>query len=54
MALQYCRLRSIDSDWQRVERQRKTLQAAAHKAKTLNLLELSGALDDILPLVKPT
>ena len=51
-APQDCRLRSIDTDWQRVERQRKTLQAAAHKAKTLNLLELSGALDDILPLVK--
>ena len=52
VALQYCRLRSIDSDWQRVERQRTTLQAAARKAKTLNLVELSGALDDILPLVK--
>ena len=51
-ALLYCRLRAIDSDWVRVQRQRNTIQAIINQTKTLNLLELNSLLDKILPLVR--
>lgn len=51
-ALLYCRLRAIDSDWMRVQRQRTTIQAIINQTKTLDLLELNGLLDKVLPLVK--
>lgn len=40
-ALQYSRLRYIDSDWKRIERQRNVIQAVVHKAQGLNLIELN-------------
>lgn len=51
-ALLYCRLRSIDSDWMRVQRQRNTIQAIINQTKTLDLLKLNSLLDKVLPLVK--
>lgn len=51
-ALAYSRLRSCDSDWQRIERQRQTLQAFADKTKDLNLIEFNNLIDTILPLMQ--
>lgn len=51
-ALQYCRLRFIDSDWHRIERQRNTVQAALNQAKTLSFKELNGVADTMLPLIE--
>lgn len=39
--LQYCRLRFIDSDWNRVERQRTAIQAAINQAKKLNIKDMT-------------
>lgn len=50
-ALQYCRLRFIDSDWHRIERQRNMVQAALTKAKSLSLKELNEVADTMLPLI---
>lgn len=51
-ALEYARLRHIDSDWQRVKRQRNVINALIQKASNMNLLELNAAADQILPLVQ--
>lgn len=51
-ALQYARLRSIDSDWRRIERQRTVVQAAVNQAKSLNLRELDNMLNTVLPLIQ--
>lgn len=51
-ALGYARLRSIDSDWKRIERQRNVIQAIVYQAKDLNLLELNEAADTVLPLIQ--
>lgn len=51
LALRFARLRSIDSNWHRVERQRKVIQAAMSKAKSLSLKELDALADTVLPLV---
>ena len=51
-ALQYSRLRYIDSDWQRVQRQRNVIQEVIAQTMNLGLLELNNLLDTILPLVQ--
>lgn len=51
-ALEYSRERFCDSDWQRIERQRQTLQAFSDKTKDLNLLEFNNLIDTILPLTQ--
>ncbi len=50
-ALNYVRLRSIDSDRERTQRQRNVLTSLAAKAKSMNVLQLNNALNEILPLV---
>ena len=50
-ALNYARLRSIDSDWQRIQRQRTVLQACANRLLELDLREINAMLNDVLPLV---
>ena len=50
-ALQYSRLRYIDSDWRRIERQRNVIQTVIRKAKDLSLLELNEAANEVLPLI---
>ena len=50
-ALNYVRLRSIDSDRERTQRQRNVLTSLAAKARSMNVLQLNNALNDILPLV---
>lgn len=51
LALRYCRLRKIDSNWVRIERQRNAIQAVLYKVKGLSLSELDKLADQILPLV---
>lgn len=51
-ALNFARLRSIDSDWQRVERQRKVILAAVESLKNASLKELNDLLDSVLPLIQ--
>lgn len=52
MALAYARLRAIDDDWHRVQRQRTVLQACAEKLKSADLATLNKLADEILPLVR--
>ena len=50
-ALAFCRLRSIDSNWERTGRQRRTLQAVLTRAKGMSLTELSNLADTVLPMI---
>ncbi len=52
MALAYARLRAIDDDWHRVQRQRTVLQACAEELKSADLSTLNKLADAILPLVR--
>lgn len=52
VALSYCRLRSIDSDVQRTERQRKVIGALVEKAKNTGISELMQLMSVIFPKVK--
>ncbi len=52
LALEYVRLRKIDSDKQRTQRQRNVLTSIANKVKTMNVFEMSALLNRILPLIK--
>ena len=51
-ALTFARLRCIDSDWQRVERQRKVILATVNALKDASLTELDAVLNVALPLVQ--
>ena len=51
-ALKFARLRSIDSDWQRVGRQRKVILAAVEALKGASLKQLNALLDTTLPLIQ--
>lgn len=50
--LKYVRLRSIDSDRNRTQRQRNVLNVIISKAKSMGINEGLQLLDEILPLVK--
>lgn len=51
LALNYVRLRKIDTDHARTQRQRNVLTAIANKMKGMNILSLSTMLNRVLPLV---
>lgn len=51
-ALSYARIRKIDSDFNRTQRQRKVLQAIAEKCKSSSVLTLTKLVSEILPLVE--
>lgn len=51
-ALQYARLRFIDSDWVRVGRQRTVILAVVEALKDSSLLELNDLADTVLPMVQ--
>ena len=46
--LMYCRMRAIDSDWHRIERQRNTIQALVDKTKTATLGQIVGMIKGVL------
>ena len=50
-ALAYSRIRYLDSDFGRSNRQRKVLTALLEKCKGMNLLELNNLVDTLLPYV---
>lgn len=50
-ALQYARIRKLDSDWHRIERQRKVIQAAIDQALTLSLDKIDLLADKLLPMI---
>lgn len=52
LALAYARLREIDSDWQRVGRQRKVILAVVESLKGCGLKELNAVADSVLPLIQ--
>lgn len=51
-AMLYARCRAIDSDWVRVKRQQKVMQAAINQTKTLSVSEIDSTLNTVLPLVQ--
>lgn len=51
-ALGYSRLRDIDSDWQRIERQRKVIASIKTKMKGKSLFEWSSVAENCLPYVQ--
>ena len=50
-ALRYCRLRRIDDNWHRVERQRNAVQAVINKGKSLRLAGIKKLADVAMPLI---
>lgn len=52
VALCYARLREIDDDWHRIQRQRNVIQAVVHASKGMTLPEINAAIDTVLPLVQ--
>ena len=51
-ALAYARLREIDSDWRRVERQRKVILGVVDALKGSSLKELNDFADEVLPMIQ--
>lgn len=51
-ALEYSRLRSIDSDKMRTQRQRNVMRQLTYNARNLELYQLRAALTHIFPLIK--
>ena len=51
-ALQYARLRQIDSDWKRIERQRTVIATVLDSVKNASVAELDNLLNTVLPLVQ--
>jgi len=51
-ALTYSRLRSTDSDWKRVQRQRNVIQSVVSSAGDMSLMDINNLLDTVLPLVQ--
>ena len=52
MALKYARLRYIDSDWMRVQRQREIVLSVFNKCKGKSFEEIDSLVDSLLPLVR--
>ena len=50
-ALSYARLRSIDSDWVRITRQRRVIQACIDRIRDADLTTLNRLADTILPMI---
>lgn len=51
IALAYARLRAIDSDYRRAERQRNVISSLIQRYKSLPVSEMLSLLEDILPIV---
>ncbi|MBR4289565.1 MAG: LCP family protein [Oscillospiraceae bacterium] len=51
-ALDYARLRSVDTDWGRIERQRRCILAVVDKLKGSTFAELNNLCDMVMPMIK--
>ena len=52
LAMSYCRIRAIDSDFERVMRQQRVLLAMADRAQNMELSELTSVKDDIARVIQ--
>lgn len=52
MALNYARLRSIDSDWVRIQRQREVIASAFDQLKKMDLAQADALINELLTLVR--
>ena len=52
MALKYARLRSIDSDWQRIQRQREVIQSAIYQLRSMQISDADQLINELLTLVR--
>ena len=52
LAMNYCRIRYIDSDYKRVMRQQKVLLTMAEKAQNMEVDELAAVADDIESIIQ--
>jgi LCP family protein required for cell wall assembly len=50
-ALAYSRIRALDSDWGRTNRQRVVLSALLQKAKTMDLGHVNDFINEVLPMI---
>lgn len=50
-ALAYCRIRKIDDDYHRMDRQQRVIQAIVDKASQMSYTRLLGLLEEILPYI---
>lgn len=50
-AISYSRLRKIDSDWYRIQRQRNVIKACLSNLDSLSALELNSLIDKVLPMI---
>lgn len=51
-ALVYARMRHLDSDWNRIARQRKVISAAAKQAADLGWSKINAITDELLPKIE--
>lgn len=51
-ALAYARLREIDSDWQRIQRQREVIESAINQLRNMDLADADALINDLLGLVR--
>lgn len=51
-ALHYSRLRSIDDDFHRIERQRKVIVSGLEKLKSMSIFQALDFMNEVLPLVQ--
>ena len=51
-ALAYSRIRKIDSDWSRIQRQRNMVQAAINEVKGEDIFTLNQFADTVLPMIE--
>jgi LCP family protein required for cell wall assembly len=51
-ALAYARLREIDSDWQRIQRQREVIFSALNQVKQMDLGQIDALIDTLLGMVR--
>lgn len=50
-ALAYSRIRALDSDWGRTNRQRVVLTALLQKAKTMDLTQINDFINEVIPMI---
>lgn len=50
-ALAYSRIRALDSDWGRTNRQKVVLSALLQKAKTMELGQITDFIDEVIPMI---
>lgn len=50
-ALAYSRIRALDDDWGRTNRQRTVLTALVQKAKTMDLVQINSFINEVFPMI---